>query len=194
MFCVWLNWKAVSYYEFILENQKINPKKYCSQLKAAFNAKHPEFVKGKHIIFHQDKTRPHVSLITRKKLLQPGWEVLISSAIFTRHCTFRQTLHIWMSIYFGLYKILLMERQSIPWKTVKGIWNISLLKKTKSFGKMKLWSCLENDRKYWNKMVNMLFNKVLGKNEKCVFYFYLKIKGNIWLIKYKRMGTLCAKI
>ena len=23
-------------------------------------------------------------------------------------------------------------------------------------------------------MVNMLFNKVLGENEKCVFYFYLK--------------------
>ena len=23
-------------------------------------------------------------------------------------------------------------------------------------------------------LVNMLFNKVLGENEKCVFYFYLK--------------------
>ena len=43
-------------------------------------------------------------------------------------------------------------------------------------------------------MVNMLFNKVLGKNEKYVFFFYLKIKGNTWLIEYKRMGTLCAKI
>ena len=40
----------------------------------------------------------------------------------------------------------------------------------------------------------MLFNKVLGKNEKYVFYFYLKIKGNIWLIEDKRMGTLCTKI
>ena len=26
-------------------------------------------------------------------------------------------------------------------------------------------------------MVNMLFNKVLGENEKCVFYLYLKTEG-----------------
>ena len=31
-------------------------------------------------------------------------------------------------------------------------------------------------------MVNMLFNKVLGENEKCVFYFYLKTKGTFWPI------------
>ena len=36
-----------------------------------------------------------------------------------------------MSIYFGLYKILLMEKISIPWKTVEGTWNSSLLKKIK---------------------------------------------------------------
>ena len=43
-------------------------------------------------------------------------------------------------------------------------------------------------------LVNTLFNKVLAENEKYVFYFYLKIKGNIWLIEDKRMGTLCTKI
>ena len=26
-------------------------------------------------------------------------------------------------------------------------------------------------------MVNMLFNEVLGENEKCIFYFYLKTQG-----------------
>ena len=36
-----------------------------------------------------------------------------------------------MSIYFGLYKILLMEKIPIPQKTVKGTWNSSLLKKIK---------------------------------------------------------------
>ena len=31
---------------------------------------------------------------------------------------------------------------------------------------------LENGRRQWNKKVNMLFNKVLGENEKGVFYFH----------------------
>ena len=52
-----------------------------------------------------------------------------------------QTLHLQMSIYFILQKILLMEKNSIPWKTVEGTWNSSLLKKDKMFwedGIMKL--------------------------------------------------------
>ena len=49
-----------------------------------------------------------------------------------------------MPIYFGFYKILLMENISTPWKTVKGTRNGSLLKKIKSFGKIELWSSLEN--------------------------------------------------
>ena len=31
-----------------------------------------------------------------------------------------------------------MEKISVPWKTVNDIWNGSLLKKIKSFGKMEL--------------------------------------------------------
>ena len=32
------------------------------------------------------------------------------------------SLNLWISIYFGLYEILLMENFSIPWNTVKGTW------------------------------------------------------------------------
>ena len=58
----------------------VNSNKYCSQLsqlKAALDRKHPELVNRKCILFYQDNTRLHVSLMTRQKLLQLDWEVLI---------------------------------------------------------------------------------------------------------------------
>ena len=57
-----------------------------------------------------------------------------SPTVFTRHCT------------FGLVQNSLDGKNSIPWKTVKGTWNSSLLKKIKSFGKVEL-SCLKNGRR-----------------------------------------------
>ena len=93
-----------------------------------------------------------------------------------------QTLHLQISIYFGLYKILLMEEISIPWKTIKGTWQF-FAQKDKSLGKMELWNCLKNGRRQWNKTVNMWISKVLGKNEKYVFYFYLKTEGTFWPTK-----------
>ena len=53
---------------------------YCSQfnqLKTALHEKHLELVNRKCIISYQDNTRLHVSLMTRQKLLQLGWEALI---------------------------------------------------------------------------------------------------------------------
>ena len=38
-------------------------------------------------------------------------------------------------------------------------------------------------------MVNTLFNKVLGENEKCVFYFYLKAEGTFWSTQYDPRET-----
>ena len=78
--CIWWDWKGTLYYELLLENQTINSNKYCSrldQLNAALDEKRPELVNRECIIFHQGKARPHVSLMTRQKLLQLGWEVLI---------------------------------------------------------------------------------------------------------------------
>ena len=80
MLCIWCDWKGVLYYELLPENQTINSNEYCSQLdqlKAALDEKPPELVNRIRIISHQDNARLHVSLMTRQKLLQLGWEVLI---------------------------------------------------------------------------------------------------------------------
>lgn len=44
----------------------------------------------------------------------------------------------------------------------------------------------KNGRREWNKKVNIntLLNKALGENEKFVFYFYLKTKGQFWSTQY----------
>ena len=57
--------------------------------------------------------------MTRQKLLQLGWEALI-------YLLYSDTAPL-----DGLFKILLMKKNSIPWKTVKGHWNSSLFKKIK---------------------------------------------------------------
>ena len=88
-----------------------------------------------------------------------------------------QTLNLQISIYFDLYKILSMEKNSVLWKTAKGTWNSSFLKKIKSFGKMELRSCLKNGRRQWNKMVNTLFSS-WWKWKMCLL-FLLKNQGNI---------------
>ena len=136
--CIWWYWKGVFYYELLPENQPINSNKSCSQLdqlKAAFDKKHPELVNRKRIIFHEDNTRPHVSLMSRQKLLQPGWEVLI-------HLPYSPDIAPSDFHLFWCLQNSLNEKNSIPWKTAKDTWNSSLLKKIKSSGKMELWHCL----------------------------------------------------
>ena len=102
-------------YELLPENQLINSNRYyfqLDQLKAARDKKLPELVSRKCIIFHQDNSRPHVPLMTRQKLLQLGWKVLI-------HPLYSPDIAP-SDVHLFLYKILLMEKISIPWKTVKG--------------------------------------------------------------------------
>ena len=96
-----------------------------------------------------------------------------------------QTLHLQISIYYGLHKILLMEKNSIPWKIAKSPAVVFLLKEIKSFREIELWSCLKMAEASRTKTVNIWFSKVLGENEKYIFYFYLKTKGTFCLTQLK---------
>lgn len=132
-------WKRVLYYELLPENQMIDSSKYqlqLDQLKVSLSGNHPELVNRICIIFNQDNAKNTCFFDDQAKTVTAWVGSSDSSTICTRHCT-----------YFGPYKILLMENISIPWKTVKGIWNSFLPKKIQSFQKMKLWSCLKSGRR-----------------------------------------------
>ena len=102
-----------------------------TNLKAALDEKHPELVNRKCIIFHQDNARLHVSLMTRQKLLQLGWEVLI-------HLPYSLDI---APLDFHLFRSLqnsLNGKNFNSLEDCKGTWNSSLLKKIKTLGKMEL--------------------------------------------------------
>ena len=98
--------KGALYYELLLENQVITFNKYCSQLgqlKAALNRKCAELVNRKSMISRQDNTRPHV-------LWWPGKTCYSLPGKFWFICRTHHILHLQISIHFGLYKILLIEK------------------------------------------------------------------------------------
>ena len=72
--------KWVVYDNVVLpRNQTINSNVYCRhlmKLDKEIKEKRPELSTREGVIFHQDNARPHSSLVTRKKLLELGWEVI----------------------------------------------------------------------------------------------------------------------
>ena len=94
MLCIWWDWKGVLYYELLPEDQTINSNKYCSQLdqlKASIDEKHPELVirKTHNLPSEHHKTAcffdDQAKTVTASDCLGGS----DSSAVFTRHCTFR---------------------------------------------------------------------------------------------------------
>ena len=79
MLCVW-DWKRIVHYELLSSNQTINSELYCEQLQRlqqAIERKRPELINRRDIVFHHDNARLHTSLMTRQKLRELGWEILM---------------------------------------------------------------------------------------------------------------------
>ena len=141
--CIWWYWKGVPYYKFLLESWMINFNKYCSQLdqlKAVLDEKCLESVNRKLIILHQDNARLHVSLMTRQKLLQLVWEVLIHSQY-------------WLNVAPSGFHLFWPLQNSLNGKNFNSLEDCKrhleefFAQKNKSTGKMELWSCLKNGRR-----------------------------------------------
>ena len=79
MLSAWWDFKGIVYFKLLLRNQAINLNVYCHQLMKLDKEKEkrPELATRKGVTFHQDNDRPHTFLVTRKKLLELGWEVML---------------------------------------------------------------------------------------------------------------------
>ena len=78
--CVWWDWQGIIHYELLPYGQTLNSDLYCQQLdrlNAALMQKRSSLINRGRIVFHQDNARPHTSLVTRQKLRELGWELLL---------------------------------------------------------------------------------------------------------------------
>ena len=124
----------------------INSNKYCFRLdqrNTALNKKRLELANRKCKIFHQDSARLYVFWWSGNNCYSLAAKFWFIHRIY-------QTLHLQISTYFSLYKILLMEEVSIPWKTIKDTWNYSLPKKKKKFWERIVPGVFDSLPRNWN--------------------------------------------
>ncbi|GFX14591.1 histone-lysine N-methyltransferase SETMAR [Trichonephila clavipes] len=77
---IWSNWKGIIYYKLLPYGQILNSDLYCQQLdclKLAIDLKRSELSNRRGAVFHQNIARPHTSVVTRQKLWELGWEVVM---------------------------------------------------------------------------------------------------------------------
>ena len=80
MLSVWKVFKGIIYFGLLPRNQTINSNVYCQQLiklDKEIKENRPELATRNGVIFHQNNARPHTSLVTHKKLLKLGCEVML---------------------------------------------------------------------------------------------------------------------
>ena len=83
MLSVWWDWKGIVHYELLEPSQTINSTLYCQKL---MRLKQANKKNGQNwsmyrsilaVVFHHDNARTLVSLVTRQKLRELSWEVLM---------------------------------------------------------------------------------------------------------------------
>jgi len=122
-------------------------------LKAAIDEKRSELSNHHDVAFHQDNARSHVSLTTRQKLLQFGWDVLPHTPY--SYDIAPSDFHFLKSLQNSL-----IGKNSLLWKIAKStLKNFSLIK-LGSFRRMKFSNCLKG-AKLLKKTINTLLSKII---------------------------------
>ncbi|GFU85278.1 histone-lysine N-methyltransferase SETMAR [Trichonephila clavipes] len=80
LLCIWWDRKGIIYYELFLYGQTLNSDIYrqrLDHLQLAIDQKRPELTNRIGVVLHQDNARQHTTVVTRQKLWELGWEVLM---------------------------------------------------------------------------------------------------------------------
>ncbi|GFW97093.1 mariner Mos1 transposase [Trichonephila clavipes] len=80
LLCIWWDWKGIIYYELLLHGQTLNSDLYCQQLdrlKLVTDQKRPELANRRGVVFYLDNARSNTSVLTRQKLWELDWKVLM---------------------------------------------------------------------------------------------------------------------
>ena len=80
MLCIWWYWKGIIYYKNLSFCKMIDSDLYCYQLiklKQAIEKARPNLINWKTIVFKQDNARPYISVKTRLRLNDFGWQVMM---------------------------------------------------------------------------------------------------------------------
>ncbi|XP_046820280.1 histone-lysine N-methyltransferase SETMAR-like [Vespa crabro] len=76
----WSKRDEVAQMELLPYGQTLNSDLYCQQLerlKLTIDQKWPELANRRGVVFHKNNARSHTSVVTRQKLWELGWEVLM---------------------------------------------------------------------------------------------------------------------
>ena len=115
--------------------------------------------------------------MARQKLLRLVWEVLIHPLYSPDIAP--SDFHLFQSLQNSL------NRKSYnSLEDCKRHLEQFFAQKDKKFREDGIMKSPEKWQKIVEQRVNTLFNKVLGENEECVFYFCLKTKGTFWPTQY----------
>ena len=77
MLSVWWDSEGVVYYELLPTNTTITAQVYCEQLERVSHALQQKRPNRTVTRYFHDNARPHVAKVTREKLLELGWQVLV---------------------------------------------------------------------------------------------------------------------